>query len=274
MISKADIECYQGVSLSRGDDFLYVAPHALLRPYISCYTISFPNNMPDRYLILPSASSTMVISADDRAVFGALRGVNTKICDVGNYANKMEFLLLIEFHSGCLFPLIRANQSQFVDISFELKDIDKSLMQAIQNELVKSESIDTLITSLDTLFLNRLEDFHAEKIIAAMKNKILVCNGDISIRDLSYEFFYSEKHIRRLFLQYIGTSPKIFTRIVRVNYALQLLQKKNMRFTDIAVKAGFFDQSHFIHDFTSVCGVTPREYMKSMSVFYNDTYKF
>lgn len=274
MISKKNIECYQGISLSRGEDFLYIPPNVLLRPYISCYTITFPANMSDEYTILPSASSTMVISVSDQKITGALRGVNTKICNVGKHANKMRFLLLVEFHSGCLFPLIRADQSEFVDLSFDLKDIDKPLMQAIENELLNSESIEALVVSLDSIFLNRLADLREEKTIIAIKNKILAHNGNIGVRELSSEFFYSEKQIRRLFLQQIGTSPKTFSRIVRVNYALQLLQSTDMRFTDIAVQTGFFDQPHFIHDFTSICGMTPQKYVQGMSFFYNDNYKF
>ncbi len=274
MISKKNIECYQGISLSRGEDFLYIPPNVLLRPYISCYTITFPANMSDEYTILPSASSTMVISVSDQKITGALRGVNTKICNVGKHANKMRFLLLVEFHSGCLFPLIRADQSEFVDLSFDLKDIDKPLMQAIENELLNSEGIEALVVSLDSIFLNRLADLREEKTIIAIKNKILAHNGNIGVRELSSEFFYSEKQIRRLFLQQIGTSPKTFSRIVRVNYALQLLQSTDMRFTDIAVQTGFFDQPHFIHDFTSICGMTPQKYVQGMSFFYNDNYKF
>ncbi|MGF7143851.1 AraC-like DNA-binding protein [Anaerotaenia torta] len=230
--------------------------------------------MSDEYTILPSASSTMVISVSDQKITGALRGVNTKICNVGKHANKMRFLLLVEFHSGCLFPLIRADQSEFVDLSFDLKDIDKPLMQAIENELLNSESIEALVVSLDSIFLNRLADLREEKTIIAIKNKILAHNGNIGVRELSSEFFYSEKQIRRLFLQQIGTSPKTFSRIVRVNYALQLLQSTDMRFTDIAVQTGFFDQPHFIHDFTSICGMTPQKYVQGMSFFYNDNYKF
>ncbi|WMC92531.1 helix-turn-helix transcriptional regulator [Kineothrix sp. MB12-C1] len=274
MISKKNIESYQGISLSRGDDFLYIPPNVLLQPYISCYTITFPTNMPDKYTILPSASSTMVISVSDQTIISTLRGVNTKICNVGEHANKMKFLLLIEFHSGCLFPLIRADQSEFVDLSFELSAIDRPLMEAIENELLKSESIEALVVSLDKIFLDRLTDCCERKTVTAIKKKILTHNGNIGVRELSTEFFYSEKHIRRLFLQHIGTSPKTFARIVRVNYALQLLQNTNMRFAEIAAHTGFFDQSHFIHDFTLICGLTPQQYMQGMSVFYNDNYKF
>lgn len=80
---------------------------------------------------------------------------------------------------------------------------------------------------------------------------------------------YSEKHIRRLFLQHIGTSPKKFSRIVRINYASWLLQEDPLYFPDVIEKAGFFDQAHFIHDFKDIFNLTPSEYINNKSVFYN-----
>lgn len=274
MISKKNLEYYQGVSLRRGDDYIYLLPDVLLQPYISCYTITFPSNMSDNYSILPSASSTIVVSVNESQIISGLRGVNTKICNVGKYANIMNFLLLIEFHSGCLFPFIGVNQSEFTDLSFGLIDVDKPLMQSFENALINSDNMESLISSLNKILLNRLTDFNSKTVVSAIKNEILVHNGNISMSELASSFFYSEKHIRRLFLNYIGTSPKMFSRIVRVNYALQLMQNKHMLLNDLALQAGFFDQSHFINDFKSICSLTPHEYMRNMSDFYNDSSKF
>ncbi len=106
-----------------------------------------------------------------------------------------------------------------------------------------------------------------------MIEKILIHNGSISMSEISAQFFYSEKHIRRLFLQYVGTTPKTFSRIVRVNYALRLLNNSPAHLIDIAMEAGFFDQPHFIHDFKTICGISPQAYIQNMSVFYNDEFK-
>lgn len=107
--------------------------------------------------------------------------------------------------------------------------------------MVESENIEALIALLNIIFFNRLTDFHSIKIVTAMKDEIRKRNGNINIQKLSSMFYYSEKHIRRLFFQYIGTSPKMFMRIARVNQALCLLQSKTMNFTDIAMQTGFFD---------------------------------
>ncbi len=275
MISQESIQCYQGISLSRGSNYLYISPHILLQPYIANYTISFPTpqTMPDEYTVLPTASSTLIISVSADSIISGLRGVNTKACHVGAHANKMKLLLLIEFHPGRLYPFIQIDQFELVDSYFKVEDLDKTFIQTLENELMKSEGIEALVEALDRIFIARLADCHTGKGISTIMHNIFNRHGNISMRELSSEFYYSEKQIRRLFLQHVGTSPKMFARIVRANYALRLLQNKPTYLTDIAEEAGFFDQPHFIHDFKMVCGLTPQEYRQNMSVFYNDQFK-
>lgn len=275
MISLESIAGYKGAALSRGSNFLYIPPHSLLQPYIANYTISFPTpqSMPDEYTILPTASSTltMIMSAD--AIFYGLRGVNTKACHVGSYANKMKLLLLVEFHPGGLYPFLRIDQLELVDTSFALDELDKKLVQTLEKEFMRSGSIETLVEALDRLFIARLTDSHAGRGVSALMRSIAERHGNIGTRELSSQFGYSEKQTCRLFLRHVGTSPKTFSRIVRVNYSLRLLKNQPQHFADVAAQAGFFDQPHFIHDFKTICGMTPQEYRRNMSVFYNDPFK-
>ena len=272
MITNRDIQLYQGSSLSHSKDSLYVLPHILLRPYISCYTFTFPQVMSDNYTILPTASARFILSVANGHIHSGLVGVNTKIVHTGN-VNKMDLLVLIEFHSGCLYPFINIPQSEFLDASFDLYDIDKPLAYELETELVISESIEALIHVFNSIFISKLTCLQNIKLITAIKNEIRIHNGNISLNDISTTFHYSEKHIRRMFTKHIGVSPKLFSRIVRINHVLHLLQDGNANLTDIATQAGYFDQSHFIHDFKHICGSTPQQYIQNMSDFYNDTYK-
>jgi hypothetical protein len=123
--------------------------------------------MPDEYTILPTASSTLTISVSTDSIIGGLRGVNTKAFNVGAYANKMKLLLLIEFHPGGLYPFIQIDQFELVDSSFMLNELDKTLIQAIENELMKSECIEALVKALDRIFVARLTDCNTGKGISA-----------------------------------------------------------------------------------------------------------
>ncbi|MCL2698562.1 MAG: helix-turn-helix domain-containing protein [Oscillospiraceae bacterium] len=228
--------------------------------------------MPDEAAILPSASTRFIFSVTDNCIHSGLCGVNTRAFNAGSYANKMKLMLFVEFHIGMLFPFLKVEQHELADSNFSLTDLDKTLAQQIEAVLLESESIEVLISTLDKIFLSRMSDFRSQKIIAAMRDKILKYNGNVTQKKITSEFYYSEKHIRRLFLQYIGTSPKMFSRIVRINHVIHLM-KSPARFTDIALQAGFFDQPHLNHDFKIICGITPMEYMRNMSVFYNDEFK-
>jgi AraC-like DNA-binding protein len=40
-----------------------------------------------------------------------------------------------------------------------------------------------------------------------------------------------------------------------------LQSQSTAQWTNLALESGYFDQSHFIHDFREFSGVTPREYI-------------
>lgn len=275
MISQRVIPSYQGVFYERGPNHLYLPPHAMLRPYISNYTVSFPtqNEMPDDYTILPTASCTLVVSVHDGGIISRLRGVNTRACKVGVHANKMKLLLLIEFHPGGLYPFLPVNQQELLDASVSLDLLDNRLKHSVENALEDAGSIQVLVDGLDGIFLSLLAGHERNEAVASVMRHILMRRGEASIRELSEQTHYSPKHMGRLFTLHIGASPKLFSRVVRVNHAIHLLQGRPANITGVAAQAGYFDQPHFIHDFKSICSLTPQEYLKRMSVFYNDRFK-
>lgn len=270
MITVKNIKQYRDDTISRGDDYIYIFPHALLRPYISHYCISFPTpqTMSDDYTVLPSASSVLGVTVNSRQINSFYNGTSTKPSIVGAHANKNELLLLVKFRAGGFFSFYGFNQTELADSSIDLCCIDKTLAHEIERELIKSEQIEDLVTALDLIFINRLKGNNNDYINVVI-NKIIARNEDITANELKAEFFYSENHIRRLFLQHIGVQTKKFSRIVRINYALRLIHEDSVNISDIVENAGFFDQSHFNHEFKNIFMLTPSEYIKNMFDFYN-----
>lgn len=255
--------------------YLALPPHPLLRPYIAGYTLTFPSPqlMPEAYTVLPSASATMIISADDRDVYAGVNGATLRARQVGGYAIRMRMLLLVEFRPDGLYPLLRIGQDALAGRSEDLAALDAPLARAMREALLRAGRPDELVAMVDGLLLARLMDAPHAGGIAPMLDYITRRHGNASIGTLADAFCYSEKQVRRLFLRHVGANPKAFARIVRVNHAIRMLQGPPAAFADVAARAGFFDQPHFIHDFKAICGVTPQAYLRDASIYYNDEIK-
>ncbi|WHT75212.1 helix-turn-helix domain-containing protein [Myroides odoratimimus] len=74
----------------------------------------------------------------------------------------------------------------------------------------------------------------------------------------------SEKTLERLVKQYIGMSPKLFSRIMRFQSSLDLLRESKFKnLTTLSYQSDYYDQSHYIREFKEFTGVSPKEFIKS-----------
>lgn len=275
MISAEHLRDYAGSWLARGESFLYASPHPLLSPFLSCYTISFPTpaNMSGAYSIMPSASCTIVASVGEAGVSVHLRGVNTALTNVGAHANRMKMLLLVEFRPGGLYPFLKISQNELLNESFTLDALDPALSGAIARAVEARASVAALFSALDALFLPAAVGDARDALVMSAVRLIRARRGSADARLLTDEFHYGEKQLRRAFLERVGVGPKAMARIARINYAARLIGTANRAHADVAARAGYFDQPHLIRDFREICGVTPLQYARNMSDFYNDAYK-
>jgi AraC-like DNA-binding protein len=63
------------------------------------------------------------------------------------------------------------------------------------------------------------------------------------------------------FEQSVGLTPKRYARVLRFNAMLPALVRSGPRdWAQVALDAGYFDQSHLIHEFRRLAGVTPKAY--------------
>jgi len=70
-------------------------------------------------------------------------------------------------------------------------------------------------------------------------------------------------HLARVFRQKYNCTMGEYVRRLRVEFARQRISSSTDSFAEIALTAGFTDQSHFARTFKNHLGVTPKEYRKS-----------
>jgi len=275
MISKKDILTFgeKHRVLWQGNEFIYILPHPILRDYIANYTITFPTKeiMSERYTAMPDGSAALAVEFDTKNLSATMFGPATKPYYIGY--NPSEMLVIIEFHPAGFYQLIGISQNELTDQIVSFETVNTILCKLLYEAIEKAKDIHELVTNLDNLLLSSMNvNYHPQ--IKLILQSIIDSAGNTTLKGLSNEINYSERQLSRIFSQHVGVSVKFFSRLVRVNNSFRLLQNFENSITLVSNTMGFHDLSHFIHDFNSLCGITPQEYRNNMSDFYSAIAKF
>ncbi|NPD05883.1 helix-turn-helix transcriptional regulator [Nocardioides sp. zg-1308] len=82
------------------------------------------------------------------------------------------------------------------------------------------------------------------------------------VGDLAREAGLSERSLQRLVEQRLGLAPKWLVQRRRLHDAVLALKTGDGALADMAADLGYTDQAHFTHDFRTVTGMTPGEYLR------------
>ncbi|MFR6075884.1 MAG: helix-turn-helix transcriptional regulator [Ruminococcus sp.] len=104
---------------------------------------------------------------------------------------------------------------------------------------------------------------HQNLLVLHSSNLMIRSGGGISVEQLAEDTGYTPRYIDKCFRNETGLSPKQLAKIVRFQTAVSALnqnQHTGRSLTEIAADLGYFDQSHFVHDFKTYTGLTPKKY--------------
>ena len=90
------------------------------------------------------------------------------------------------------------------------------------------------------------------------------CNpeNDLSGEALSAFFSYHKNHINKLIKRETGKSLSEHVRYAKIEHAKTLILEEGCSLSEISVRLGYFDYSHFYKAFNKETGITPTEYIK------------
>jgi AraC-like DNA-binding protein len=103
---------------------------------------------------------------------------------------------------------------------------------------------------------------------------IRVNQGMVEIEELSSLACLSRKQFERIFLEYIGISPKQYLKIIRFQSSIFLKSKnEDISLTELAYESGYYDQSHFINEYRKMTGITPKQFFLDCQTIHSDFFE-
>src|SRR5204863_6694413 len=86
--------------------------------------------------------------------------------------------------------------------------------------------------------------------------------GRTSVTALAAHVGWSRRHLTSRFTAEFGLGPKAVIRVVRFEYACELfLTRPGKSLAEIAVNAGYYDQSHLTREWSELAGCTPTAWL-------------
>lgn len=102
-----------------------------------------------------------------------------------------------------------------------------------------------------------------DPVVRHVSESIVRTGGRASIGSLRRETGVAAAPLADRFRREVGVTPKRYARIHRFRRALALLAAPAPRLAEVALSAGYYDQSHMNADFRRMAGLTPGEYVQS-----------
>ena len=152
--------------------------------------------------------------------------------------------------------------NEFRNTIVELSDAFGKTGKELEAKMFASIDEKEQVQLLDSFFLTQLKQHYSNNGVADhLVQKMQASNGAAPLKELADGIAKSERHLRRIFNEQIGLNAKNFARILRINHFLNTFNSSES-LTQSAYRLGYYDQSHFVHDFKKVTGHAPSGYLQ------------
>jgi len=246
------------------------SPPPALEPYVDCFwLLSAPKPDTDAApeIVLPDGKTELIVHfGDDFFKHDTVSKQFVRQARVLMSGQLTERILLkpsgeigvvsVRFRSAGAARFFDIGYDDYVNQVFDFFKVEADVSNMLHAKVAAATTVDSRIKVLEDMLTDRLSVDSGEDIFVRQAcNYLVQSEGQYSVTDLAKLIGFSERQLERKFKRQVGLSPKRLSRILRFQKFLQIAQaSKSLTLTDAALACGYYDQSHFIKDFTAFSG--------------------
>lgn len=246
-----------------------LAPSAALAGLVEHYWFvgwDMQGHPPQQQETLPHPNVHLVVEHDTDGIYGVHTARYTK------QLSGQGFAFGIKFRPGGFRPFLGRAVAQIADQRVPLADVFGAAGEELAHQLracttpgAANEAAQRAATA-EAFLMARLPRPDADVQRAALL--VATVAGDpalLTVDALAAQAGMEKRALQRLFQQYVGVGPKWVIKRYRMHEAVAQLQAGGApELARLALDLGYYDQAHFIREFTALVGKPPGEYARRL----------
>lgn len=247
-------------------------PHPILQQYVACYWSAIADQPPfhQRESLIPDGTIEFMFNFGDHyfhlegenrhAITGAhIIGIRKKALFISQPGRQNFFC--IRFRIGGVYPFFRLPVRDYTSGFYTMSDLFGNQVVILEEMLFDAKNNEQRTRIADQFLLNRLNEANTD--YSFVKKCIPGLLKAPRLEDVLRDFNISYKYLERRFQTVMGLTPKEFTKIYRFTKSVKSMYSGRYdSLTMIGGQSGYYDQSHFIRDFKSLTGYSPKDFLR------------
>ena len=168
----------------------------------------------------------------------------------------------IKFQPGGFHPFARFPMTTLTNRTLPLAEVFGADGNRFPAAILASTDEQAQVAAANHFLCNRLPT--PDETVALVNQTVALITAERAltrVEQVAERMHVSPRTLQRLFRDYVGVGPKWVIKQFRLHEAAARLDGgDNVDLAQLALNLGYFDQAHFIKDFTAVVGVSPTEY--------------
>jgi methylphosphotriester-DNA--protein-cysteine methyltransferase len=217
--------------------------------------------------VLPDGCVDLIFDFGDRAEGPGIPGSRSYV--VGTMTEALLVrrtgradMLAVRFRPGGAHAFLRMPLGDLTDRSVALDELGEP-WRSLARRIHEAPEVERRTVLADVLAGSFRPEPAVEQLVHGAWSRIVATAGALPVRALADGLGVGERRLQRLFRERVGLTPKEAGRYARFRAALGRLRRRPAApLGRVGLEAGYYDQPHFIREFSRFAGLPPEAWRR------------